>query len=266
MIGLALVGAFSTLAVSFGDSVDAAVDSTVEADFIVTNANFLPMPAEVAADLAAVEGMGTVSRIRFAPVASFGQNGNLTGVDAATINDVTTLTMTEGSADLTAPGSLLIDTTIATNQGIGVGDTVELTFANGETKPFVVTGVYSPEGFFSGLVVSNDDLDAVGTPQLDTVIYAKVARRGRRDDRPTRSRCLGGQQPDGPGAGPHRVQGHLPGADQRPALRHLPAARAGAVHRGAGHREHAWPSAWSSEPARSGSCAPSARHAASSVG
>ena len=29
--------------------------------------------------------------------------------------------MTEGSSDLTAPGSLLIDTTIATNQGIGVG-------------------------------------------------------------------------------------------------------------------------------------------------
>ncbi len=103
MIGLALVGAFSTLAVSFGDSIDSAIDDSVKADFVVSNPNFLPMPAQVGDDIQAVPGVETVARIRFAPVASFGNNGNVTGVDAATINEVTTLPMESGEADLSSP-------------------------------------------------------------------------------------------------------------------------------------------------------------------
>ncbi len=175
MIGLALVGAFSTLAVSFGDSIDSAIDDSVKADFVVSNSSFLPMPAQVGDDLQAVPGVETVARIRFAPVASFGSNGTVTGVDAATINEVTTLPMESGEPDLSTPNSVLIDTTIATDQGLAVGDSVALTFANGDTKDFVVTGIYKPEGFFSGLVVSNDALVAVGTPALDTFLYVRTA-------------------------------------------------------------------------------------------
>ena len=54
--------------------------------------------------------------------------------------------MTEEPPTCRRPNSLLIDTTMATNQGLVVGDPSTLTFASGETKTFTVTGIYKPRG------------------------------------------------------------------------------------------------------------------------
>ena len=89
MIGLALVGAFSTLAVSFGTP--STPPSTAGQGRLHRHQR--PTSCRCRRRSATTwprsTGIDTVSRIRFAPVAAFGSNGNITGVDAATVNDVT---------------------------------------------------------------------------------------------------------------------------------------------------------------------------------
>ena len=57
MIGLALVSGFAILGSSMKASVDAAVGDTLQADYVVANAVGQPFTSEVAADLAALDGV-----------------------------------------------------------------------------------------------------------------------------------------------------------------------------------------------------------------
>jgi putative ABC transport system permease protein len=66
MIGLALVSAFGVLAASISASIDDVVERQLGADYIVSNGAQMPFSDDVAKRAAAVEGVESVVRQRFA--------------------------------------------------------------------------------------------------------------------------------------------------------------------------------------------------------
>lgn len=176
-IGLALVGATATLAASFADSTDAAIDEAVKADFIISSTNFAAMPVPVTESIKSVDGIGVVSAVRFVPGRWTGGDTSVVGVDPTTFAKVTGLEFTADSApDISsalANNGLVLDTKTATANSIKIGDPVVVTYASGK-QTYTVAGLYAPQGFFSGLAVSNASLDAAGAPKGAAFIYATV--------------------------------------------------------------------------------------------
>ena len=109
MIGLALVSAIGVLGASTTASTDAVIDDVVKADFIATNASFLPISPEVAKSLAATPGVGAVSRVQAIPARVSGARTSLTVVDPATITRMLSITMQSGSLGALGSGELLVD-------------------------------------------------------------------------------------------------------------------------------------------------------------
>jgi putative ABC transport system permease protein len=174
MIGLALVSALTIFATSAKSSITVVIDSVVGADFLVTNQTQRPFGDEVAQAAASVPGVGIVSPVKLVPSLVQEQPSALVGVDPATFGDVVNLEFASGSLDsLTTRGALVVDAQTATDNGLLLGDPVEVQFAAGAAA-YTVSGIYESAGRFSGYVVDSASVVAAGADPGDSVVYVKA--------------------------------------------------------------------------------------------
>ncbi len=138
---------------------------------------------DVAGDLAAVPGTGTISPVRFGAVelaapaegaatepADFSP-ASLQVIDPATFFAVSSLPYTEGDDDttlaaLTAGGALVLPAGDANRLGVGAGDDVLVT-TRGGVETFEVVGVYAVVGGGFGAVAGVADLDRLGAGRVN---------------------------------------------------------------------------------------------------
>jgi len=173
MIGLALVGTIAILGSSTTQSTRATIDKVIGADFILTDTSFRGISAQVATDVAAVEGIAVVSAIRSSVVLIDGKQKQLAAIEPSTVSSVIDLTFTEGTLEDAATG-LLVDESTATNEGVKVGDRLTVAFSNGKQLALPITGIYKGAGFLTGYVTSLEVFESSGLTQLDTFVYATV--------------------------------------------------------------------------------------------
>ncbi|HEU5064993.1 MAG TPA: FtsX-like permease family protein [Gaiellaceae bacterium] len=148
MIGLALVTLVSVLAAGIVSTFKSAVDDLWKnADYAITaQNNFSPIPVSVAAAAAQAPGVDAVGSVRAGQAEAFGDVFNATAVDPATAR-IFSIDWKEGSdavlARLGDDGAFVTDS-FADDHDLRIGSTVEETFANGETVPFKVEGIFEP--------------------------------------------------------------------------------------------------------------------------
>jgi putative ABC transport system permease protein len=146
MIGVALVSFVAVFAASLKSSFGEALDRAFAGDLAIINSDgFSPIPSAVARDLRGVKGVGTVSPFAAAPGKAAGASGtlNITGFEPATTAKVVNLDWVDGSDALLkdlGPEDAIVESQWADNNGIGVGDTVQLTSATGTQHDFQVVG------------------------------------------------------------------------------------------------------------------------------
>jgi putative ABC transport system permease protein len=179
MIGMALVSALTIFAFSISDSLNAAIDRVVGAEFIVANSAQRPFPSTIADSIEELDDAAVVARTTFAPAQVSGEQIATTdtfvsGVDTESISDVLNLEFSEGTLADLDDATVLLDSTTATNNDLTVGDQVTLTFSTGEEQ-FEVAGIYEPAGFFSGYIVTTQALVDAGLTGGDTFVYVKAA-------------------------------------------------------------------------------------------
>ncbi len=174
MIGLALVSALTIFATSAKSSINQIIDRTVGAEFLISNQAQRPFPEQVAKDVAAVPGVGSVSPVKLLPALVNGQPGALVGIDPATYVGMANLSFTQGGlADLGTDG-MVVDTEAAAGNGLKVGDLATVQLTTG-TKDFRVVGLYKAAGAFSGYVVPTAALASAGVSSGDSFVYARAA-------------------------------------------------------------------------------------------
>ncbi len=148
MIGVALVVFAAVFASSATKSVGQALDETFIGDLVISNTDgFSPFTPEVAPALEKVPGIDVVSPVTGAPaeIEAGGEQQRkvVNGIDPSTLAAVGRLDWEDGSDALLSrlgPDDALVESEWAADNGVEVGDTVNLTTATGERIPVHVRG------------------------------------------------------------------------------------------------------------------------------
>jgi putative ABC transport system permease protein len=180
MIGVALVVLVTIFAAGLRATIDQGIDEQVRAAGIITHDDgFSPLPAGVVDALEQVDGVASVSSLRFETGRIVGEQGNtgVTGVDTGTVRDVLTLNWDEGSDDvLTGLGTdgAAVSNDFAESKDLAAGDTVRFLTPRGNEVEYEVGGIYdATAGFVGGIVVGNESLERDW--DVDDIAFAMVA-------------------------------------------------------------------------------------------
>ena len=180
-IGLALMTAVSVLGSSARASVEDVVDTTIGADFVVLGQGFRPFSPDVYRAVEDLPGAEVVTYVRTIPVTIDGSQSPVTGVDPGVVREVLDIPMTSGSVSDLALGSAIVDTGLAADLGVGVGDSVTGTFVNGEGSLRIV-GTFEAAGPVRGFITTLATVDSIGTITRDTAVYISLAPGSSPDD------------------------------------------------------------------------------------
>ena len=163
MIGLALVGMAGVVGSSLTKTFLDTLDNSVEADYFIqsTSGGFDPsvtFSEEVADEIAALPEFDSVVRYRFG-LDSIQINGENKDVFAADINDVERHLdadiVSGGLTDADAATSIAIHEDPATDLGLSVGDTVDVTFPDFETDTLTIVAIYTDSSIFGNYLIDN---------------------------------------------------------------------------------------------------------------
>ncbi|HZM32417.1 MAG TPA: FtsX-like permease family protein [Acidimicrobiales bacterium] len=189
-IGVGLVTFFLVLNSSVRASIDEALSTGFNGDFIVTTDDFglVGLPPQVGEDIAELPEVDQVVPFRFAPAfvgddpATPEIEGDTTAVTGTNdgIFDLFELDVVEGRPSL-ASGEVVIDRDTATSDNLDVGDTVEIRFLDdargGSPPPATVSGIYEsgPAENIGSYVIGLDDYDAAITNPSDVQVLVSLA-------------------------------------------------------------------------------------------
>jgi putative ABC transport system permease protein len=154
MIGVALVGFVTILAVSVKHAIAVGVEDGVAAELVVNSdsigaGGFAP---SLVSDLTALPEVAAASGFRMVPALVDGQASLLGGISTDVADQLFSVPMVAGSIDALGTGGLALTLARADELGVQVGDIVPLTFADGVTDDLVVRGVFDSADFADYLV------------------------------------------------------------------------------------------------------------------
>ena len=147
MIGLALVTLVATLASGIIASFEDSVNDLFVGDYAITaQNNFSPIPIDAADAAAKAPGVTAIGNVRTGETLVFGDSVFSTAVDPGAAQ-VIELDWKDGSQEVFASlgeDGIFVDDSFADDHDLEVGSSVDVTFANGTTKSFVVKGIFDP--------------------------------------------------------------------------------------------------------------------------
>ena len=152
MIGVALVTFASVFAAGVSATIDGAVKDNFKGDFFVRNVDgFSPFSAQVLKGVGTVEGVSTVSAVRFSKARVKGIAGEtaISGIDPATLPELYRLQPKKGPDDAVArlgTGGAILKEDFAEDEKLEVGDTLALTTPTREQVRLKVEGIVKDDG------------------------------------------------------------------------------------------------------------------------
>ncbi len=179
MIGVTFVAFVTIFAAGLKASIADAVDVGLKGQFFVQTENFVPVPAAASRVLGAVEGIDTVSGVRFTKAIVAGEGRpSVSGVDPATVGDLFDIAWEDGSAATLrglGPAQVLVAKRWAEGRGVQVGDRLAVTTPTGARLAPVVSGIYDSRAVLADLTFSNDVLLRDFNVRDDMVVLAATA-------------------------------------------------------------------------------------------
>jgi putative ABC transport system permease protein len=175
MIGVALVGLITVFAASARTSVNAAIDRSMKADYVITSPGFgqgaIPLSAQQ--QLSALPEVTSASGVRAGQAKIDGSATPVIAADPSEIDSLFDLEPKQGNvADLTSNGIAVLDST-ASDNGWKFGDTVPITFAQTGRQEFKVEAIYQQAGF-TNYVITIDAFERNFRDQFDYQVYVST--------------------------------------------------------------------------------------------
>ena len=175
MVGLALVSTVAVVAASVKKSFTEQLQSSVTADFFITNPSFQGLPVALAEHLDALEELGSVSPFRVTQALVNGEEKQISAVKPE-MGDIVNVDVIKGEFGSLAEGKIMLHEDPARDLGVGIGDSVNFTWQNGTTSTLTVGGIYADAGVVGNWLISLDTLSQVSkVPPIDFFIGAKIA-------------------------------------------------------------------------------------------
>jgi putative ABC transport system permease protein len=192
MIGVALVTFASIFAAGAKATINGAIDANLNSAFVVQNTDgFSPFSPEVLRTVDRVDGVSSVSGVRFSQAKIKGVGGNqaVSSIDPRTFLGLYKLDMKQGGqAAVRALGNdqVLVNKGYADSNDTKLGDTLAVTTPTGNHLPLRVTGIVDDKGGLLGkLTVTNavaqsrfgEPKDAFGLVGIDRGANATAVKR-----------------------------------------------------------------------------------------
>lgn len=176
MIGLALVTAFGLVAASAKASTDKALKTSMRSDFVVQSVNGMPFSPAIGDQMAAVDGVQAVYRLRFEPVQVDGQTVFLGAMSPASFDKILKQTMTSGSLADFRKDTVIVRDNYAKQKGWTLG-TFLTSEINAQSVPLRVVGIFSMEQGtnLSDVLTTIDTMDAAGVRSADSFLAVDLA-------------------------------------------------------------------------------------------
>ena len=182
MVGLALVSSISLLTASMKASVSDLLDDIVRADYIVRFGGGgggpggpLTMSPEVSARLRARPEVAHVVAMRIDQWSYEGKTKTLAAISPDGVGQVMELGMESGNTDALADGGVLLHTDIAEKLGLGVGESLAMTFPVSGTVQVPIDGVYRERRISNtGYLLSMVDYERGYTTRGDALAFVKM--------------------------------------------------------------------------------------------
>ena len=171
MVGVALVGFITILAASSRSSVDAAVDRSFRADYVVDSGSWSQgFGTTIEDDLRSAGVVDVLSPLRTSAAEIDGATTDLVAVDTGVFDQLYDLEVTAGSLADVGEGGIAV----SEDEELALGETVPVRFADGDTEALEVRAVYAGSidgGGESGWLVDLDTFDAHVADQFDRKVF-----------------------------------------------------------------------------------------------
>ncbi|MCG0065328.1 ABC transporter permease [Streptomyces tricolor] len=174
MIGLTLITGMTVMAGSLQKSIDKMASSAIRADYVVSMANRGPLSPDVAKKIAASDGVTASSPLRNGESRIDGGTEFLTGVDGASIRELTDLKVTDGSFGVGGT-RVVVDKDRAKEYGWSAGSRFTAHFEDGKAQRLTVAGVYEGNEMLNGIILDNKVLTPHLSDPADMQVMVKTA-------------------------------------------------------------------------------------------
>lgn len=180
-LGLALIAFMTVVATSLKEGLSGTYRETVTADLVVESSRaemlggLSPQVAELVADLPEVAG---TSRLRYGHWLDGETTSALAAVDPATLPQVADLDLLAGSLDALRDGGVVVAQSVAQERGLGLGDTVTMTFSATGEQDLQVVGVLDSldaQALSTSWFVSLDTYGEHFTEDVDAAVMVRAA-------------------------------------------------------------------------------------------
>jgi putative ABC transport system permease protein len=176
MIGVALVVFITIFGASIRSSVNAAIDKSMKADYVVTSGGFGAgvLPLQLEDRLKRTSGVTAVSGVRSGQFEVKGGVKMLTAVDPNIVNSLFDLEVSKGDIRNLGTGGIAVNKTTASDNNWKIGSQISTRFAQTGTKTLTVQAIYR-QTQVSPYVISLDSYALNFPDQFDSQIYVKTA-------------------------------------------------------------------------------------------
>jgi putative ABC transport system permease protein len=176
MIGVALVVFITIFGASIRSSVNAAIDKSMKADYVVTSGGFGAgiLPLQLENRLKQTPGVTAVSGVRSGQFEVKGGVKMLTAVDPNLVNSLFDLEVSKGDIRNLGTGGIAVKDITARDNGWKIGSQISSRFAQTGTKTLTVEAIYK-QTQVSPYVISLDSFALNFPDQFDSQIYVKTA-------------------------------------------------------------------------------------------
>ncbi|MFE7813173.1 ABC transporter permease [Streptomyces sp. NPDC057433] len=174
MIGLTLITGMTVVAGSLQNAIDKMAASSIEADYVVSMANRNWLSPDVERSLKQSDGVTATSPLRNAAVRLDGGTDFVTGVDGASIGELTDFPVLDGAFEVTGT-RVVVDQETAEEYGWKAGSRFALTYEDGEKQELTVAGVYEGNKMFRGIMLDTATLAPHQSDPLDMQVMVKTS-------------------------------------------------------------------------------------------
>ena len=178
MIGVTLITGAAIFTSSLRDTFGRILEQGTSFDYIVLDTeSFQPLTAEIANRLTELPELSAVSPFRNIRANVGDSTATFTAVDPESLPQLANLDVTAGGFDgVTDTGGVMVYRDAAEEQGVGVGDTLDITWQNGNQSTLTVAGLFDDNSLGGNWFVSVGLLESVSTQQpADQFVVAKRA-------------------------------------------------------------------------------------------
>jgi putative ABC transport system permease protein len=177
MVGVALVSAIAVFAASIKTSIRAVFAEQFTGDYVVSTQTygFGGLPTSLAGQLNTLPGVQAATGVQIGLANVNGTDQGVTVIDPSTAGKVFDLQMVAGTIESLDQEGVLVSKKKATDAGLSVGETVTMTFLDGDTHTVTVRGIYEKDELAGPYTIAKSLYVLSGGDQYDFSIYITKA-------------------------------------------------------------------------------------------